>query len=107
MTYEEAIKILHPDTTFTALAEVEYYGGFNGQEAKIKAVEEACLLACKALEKQIPKKPTRTNGGLSIAKKDFYTKCQLCNHNIPGVVRDARMRFCPFCGQKIDWSDDE
>ena len=54
MTYEEAMKILHPDTTFTALAEVEYYGGFNGQEAKIKAVEEACLLACKALEKQIP-----------------------------------------------------
>ena len=107
MTYEEAMKILHPNTTLTALAEVEYYGGFNGQEAKIKAVEEACLLACKALEKQIPKKLTRTNGGLSIAKKDFYTKCQLCNHNIPRVVRDARMRFCPFCGQKIDWSDDE
>ena len=57
MTYEEAMKILHPNTTFTALAEVEYYGGFNGQEAKIKAVEEACLLACEALEKQIPKKP--------------------------------------------------
>ena len=69
MTYEESMKILHPNTTLTALAEVEYYGGFNGQEAKIKAVEEACLLACKALEKQIPKKPTRTNGGLSIAKR--------------------------------------
>ena len=85
MTYEEAMKILHPNTTLTALAEVEYYGGFNGQEAKIKAVEEACLLVCK----------------------DFYTKCQLCNHKIPGVVRDARMMFCPFYGQKIDWSDDE
>ena len=34
MTYEEAMKILHPNTTLTALAEVEYYGGFNGQEAK-------------------------------------------------------------------------
>ena len=107
MTYKEAIKVLHPDTTLTALAEVEYYGGFNGQEAKIKAVEEACLLACKALEKQIPKKPRKTNDGLHIAKKDFYTKCQLCNHNFPVVVRDARMRFCPFCGQKIDWSVDE
>ena len=94
MTYEEAIKILHPDTTFMALAEVEYFGGFNGEEAKIKAVEEACVIACKALEKQIPKKPRET-------------KCQSCNHYIPMVVRDRKMRFCPFCGQKIDWSDDK
>ena len=63
MTREEAMKILHPNTTLTALAEVEYYGGFNGQEAKIKAVEEACLLACEALEKQIPKKPYWEYGG--------------------------------------------
>ena len=73
MTNEEAMKILHPDTTFTALAEVEYYGGFNGQEAKIKAVEEACLLACEALEKQIPKKPRETRCALM---------CARCGHKI-------------------------
>lgn len=50
MTYEEARKILHPDTTLQALAEIEYYAGFGGQEAKIKAVEEACSIACEALD---------------------------------------------------------
>lgn len=50
MTYEEAKKILHPDTTRAALDEIEYYAGFNGKEARIKAVEKACLVACEALE---------------------------------------------------------
>ena len=51
MTYQEAIRILHPDTTLEALAEYEYYGGFNGGEAKIKAVEEACIVACEAMRR--------------------------------------------------------
>ena len=93
MTYEEAMKILHPDTTFTALAEVEYYGGFNGQEAKIKAVEEACLLACEALEKQIPKKPYWEYGGC------HWKSCGL------DVLSDES--FCPLCGQAIDWEVSE
>ena len=51
MTLGEAKRILHPDTTLLALAEIEYYAGFNGQEAKLKAVEEACIVACEAIEK--------------------------------------------------------
>lgn len=39
MKIERAIEILDPKTTAEALAEVEYYGGFSGQEAVIKAVE--------------------------------------------------------------------
>ena len=93
MTNEEAMKILHPNTTLTALAEVEYYGGFNGQEAKIKAVEEACLLACEALEKQILKKPYWEYGGCH---------CKSCGLD---VLSDEY--FCPLCGQAIDWEDDE
>ena len=93
MTYEEAIKILHPNTTLTALAEVEYYGGFNGQEAKIKAVEEACLLACEALEKQIQKKPYWEYGGCH---------CKSCGLD---VLSDEY--FCPLCGQAIDWEESE
>ena len=53
MTYQEAIRILHPDTTLEALAEYEYYGGFNGKEAKIKSVEEACKVACEAMQRLI------------------------------------------------------
>ena len=105
MTYEEAISILTKDRALCLFNPFTGDVGPLNEDCRMSA--EAMNLAIEALEKQIPKKPTRTNGGLSIAKKDFYTKCQLCNHNIPGVVRDARMRFCPFCGQKIDWSDDE
>lgn len=50
MTYEQAKKILHPNTTLEILAEIEYYAGFNGEEAKRKAVDEACLVACEALD---------------------------------------------------------
>ena len=99
MTYEEAMKILHPNTTFTALAEVEYYGGFNGQEAKIKAVEEACLIACKALEKQISKKPRETRCALM---------CARCGHKITEKgCKKLDRNYCKKCGQAIDWSDDE
>ena len=99
MTNEEAMKILHPNTTLTALAEVEYYGGFNGQEAKIKAVEEACLLACQALEKQIPKKPRETRCALM---------CARCGHKITEKgCKKLYRNYCKKCGQAIDWEDDE
>ena len=46
LTVDQAMLILHPDTTLVALSEVEYYAGFNGKEARIKAVEEACIVVC-------------------------------------------------------------
>ena len=79
MTYEEAIK------HFKSLQK-RYTKKHNGQMC------EKVNLALKALEKQIPKKPKEA-------------KCPLCNHYIPGVVRDRRMKFCPFCGQAIDWKE--
>lgn len=51
MTIDDAIRILDPKTTAEALAEVEYYGGFSGQEAVIKAVEDACRIAIAAMER--------------------------------------------------------
>lgn len=51
MTIEEAIKILDPETTRQALAEIEYYAGFRGQEAKIEAVNEACMVAVDIMRK--------------------------------------------------------
>lgn len=51
MTTDEAIKILDPKTTAEALTEIEYYGGFSGQKAAVKAVEDACLLGVAALER--------------------------------------------------------
>lgn len=50
MTLKEAIRILNPETTREALTEYEYYGGFNGKQAMIKAVEQASILACEAMK---------------------------------------------------------
>ena len=46
MTKEEAIKILHPYTSKSALE------GYD-REHSIAVVEEACIVACAALEKLI------------------------------------------------------
>lgn len=54
MTYEEAKRILHPDTTRDALADIEF---LHGTEKSREAVDETCLLACEALDKQIPERP--------------------------------------------------
>lgn len=53
MSIEEAIRILDPATTRDALDEIEYYAGFNGAEARITAVEEACNVACKIMRERI------------------------------------------------------
>lgn len=53
MTYQEAIRILQHDNLLNALAEYEYYGFIVGKDAKIKAVEEACVVACEAMQRLI------------------------------------------------------
>ena len=112
MSYEECRKDFFLSLIKHAENKIKYWKRQKGYRCEIdenlsEAGEEIsyCQDALNALEKQIPKKPIRTNCGLSIARKNFYTKCQICNHNIPAVVRDARMKFCPFCGQRLDWSD--
>ena len=98
MTYEEAKRILHPDTTREALAEIEFLGGFKGKEKTRKAVDEACLVACGALEKQIPLKPLDIRACPNEAK---YANCPIC-----GQVVDEWSPYCDQCGQRIDWGDD-
>lgn len=73
MTHEEAKRILHPDTTREALAEI----GFKGKEKSQEAVDEACLMACEALDKQIPKTPL----------------------DIRAYPNEAKFADCPVCGQ--------
>ena len=51
MKNKEAIMLLNPSTRILALAEIEYYNGFRGKDAYIKAKEDACILAVEALEK--------------------------------------------------------
>ena len=55
--------------------------------------DEAVNVALKALEKQIPKKPTLHEGWLY---------CSVCGKDI---LMEG-YKFCPDCGQRIDWSDE-
>ena len=52
MTREEAIRILDPETMGETLAEIEYYGGFNGRTKAAQALSDACILAVAALREQ-------------------------------------------------------
>ena len=108
MTIKEAIMLLNPKTTASALAEIEYYNGFSGKEACIEAIEEACRLAIEALEKQVPKKP--------IEYEDTYYGCPTCGNvammkwekypDIP-MSKIYGLPYCLECGQRLDWGDSE
>lgn len=53
MTMREAIRILDPETTREAIAEIEYYAGFKGREAAIQAVDDACRIACDVMRRAL------------------------------------------------------
>lgn len=57
MTKEEAARILDPETTREALAEIEYYGGFRGEEAVLEAAREARRIAAEALRHKLTGDP--------------------------------------------------
>ena len=67
--------------------------GLSNEAAK--RVVEARDMAIQAIEKQIPKKP-KTD--------DRYVMyiCPCCNDFIK-----VSHNYCPNCGQKLDWSDEE
>lgn len=72
MTCGEARNILHPGTTLQALAEIEYYAGFSGKEAKIKAVDEACLIACESLDRELIQRPCLVFGNDGVRHGIFH-----------------------------------
>ena len=49
MTKEQAARILDPETRLEALDEIEYYAGFNGEKAKLEAIDEVLRIAARVL----------------------------------------------------------
>ena len=110
MTIKEAIMLLNPKTTASALAEIEYYNGFSGKEACIEAIEDACRLAIEALEKQVPKRTTyiHLNTHYTHWGRVRYDQFRCCNCGLTKEFVDghaSQYKFCPQCGLEIDWSD--
>ena len=89
MTAAEAKRIIHPETTVEALAEIK------DKNAKVAAVDDACLVACAALDKQIPKKPRETRCALMCGHKITEKGCKKLHRN-----------YCKKCGQRILWEDE-
>ena len=100
MNEREAHRILHPATSKEALWVYEYYGGFIAREAAIKAVDDACLVACEALEKQIPKRP------LPVITHYNEFICAICP-SCQKIAVEVDDNYCRCCGQKLDWSDED
>lgn len=81
-----------------------------GDESDIR---EAVVCAIKALEKQLPKKPDTeiTNRGIDITGEydiDSYYICPVCKCVIGDCEKeDYWYKFCPDCGQALDWSDEQ
>lgn len=79
---------------------LEFFEGFI-KTAPVNPYTQSAKLAIKALEKQILKKP----------KKHGYGKwyfCPDCLRLIKKRIEDSPhdIKFCPFCGQTLDWSDE-
>lgn len=94
MTYEEAIEIISSNICYNLLGCMD--GVCKHTDEKPCAVQ----MAREALEKQIPKKPsdTLTISGIS-RYKSGNCKC--------GTAILQIYKYCPSCGQAIDWSEEE
>ena len=67
---------------------------------------EALKVAVKALEKQIPKKPNIWGDGYADGEMiyDMYD-CPNCEKSYE--IDCEKYDYCPACGQRIDWSEEE
>ena len=71
----------------------------------IKSIE----IAIQALEKQIPKKPRKTDSYRGVLKRVYAYVCPTCGNACLEKYMNERQNtmFCWDCGQKLDWRDEE
>ena len=94
MTNAEAIEIIK-----IAIAEVEWDYPMDYTVAFEMAID--------ALEKHIPKKPTKTkiatlNKSPEAISWEAIHCCPRCESNLV-----SQYKYCPQCGQEIEWSGEE
>ena len=63
----------------------------------INETKTALTLAIEALEKQIPKKVT---------EDEAFGQCPVCGYTFNSeLVNEYDIKYCPFCGQALDFSE--
>ena len=67
-----------------------------------KPLMYAYEMAIQALEKQIPKKPIKSENQVVRYVNTYY--CPTCELGITGT---NIAKWCYHCGQRLDWSDEE
>ena len=95
MTESEALELFKERLTLIK----EHYAG------EVKDYEEALEIGIQALEKQIPKKPIIKHINTSEEATEIEYTCSVCGTNF--VELTPCMEWCPYCGNKIYWSDEE
>ena len=70
---------------------------------------ESIDIAINALEKQIAKKPRKTDSYRGVLKRVYAYVCPTCGNACLEKYMNERQNtmFCWNCGQKLDWSDEE
>ena len=85
---------------------------------KLKANEERRIqltyfvikdMAIKALEKQIPRQLDYEGDGYGDDGELVYdiARCQICEHCFEYNINDWGSKYCPDCGQALDWGDND
>lgn len=66
-------------------------------------------IAIQALEKQIQKKPRKTDSYRGVLKRVYAYVCPTCGNACLEKYMNERQNtmFCWNCGQKLDWSDEK
>lgn len=102
MTLEQAIEILDPETTRDAMYAYEYYGGFHGEEAKVKACEQACRIAAEVMKKEVSRRRGEENPHCRecICRScDLFQKTDCLegtDHCITKCDHESHTRACPW-----------
>ena len=69
---------------------------------------EALKMAISALKKLIPQKLILQGDGYADGELVYdYAECPVCGCDFEEDVNDWGCKFCPDCGQALDWSDTE
>ncbi|WP_050636165.1 hypothetical protein [Candidatus Stoquefichus sp. SB1] len=56
-----------------------------------------CDILQELVDKATPKKPTK-----------IYKRCPNCDHKVSwNYYADRKLNYCPECGQRLDWSDED
>lgn len=90
-------------------ASIEQLERVSKSMASIGEAEDYTEIAINALEKQIPKKPRKTDSYRGVLKRVYAYVCPTCGNVCLEKYMNKRQNtmFCWNCGQKIDWSDEE